>query len=222
VRDLDATPAQLVADAAALGVDLSREQAGRILEFGALLLRWNRAFNLVSRHDEGRLYARHLLDSLAVAPSLLPERVLDLGTGAGLPGIPLAIARRELGFTLIDRSERKIRVVNQAVRQLALGNVQAVCGDARKDLEPATFDTVVSRAVAPAGELWRVAGPLLRPGGRLLLMERAQGVLAHEPQKRMALPGARGWMRKQIAIPGLPRAHGLLIVCSDQAEPGSA
>ncbi len=119
-----------------------------LLQFAALLRRWGAAFNLVSRRDSPRLVARHLLDSLSLAPMLRGVRVVDLGTGAGLPGVPLAIACPERSFTLIDRSERRIRFVRQAVVELGLTNVVPIAIDFDDFRADALFDTVVSRAVA--------------------------------------------------------------------------
>jgi 16S rRNA (guanine527-N7)-methyltransferase len=206
-------PDALQLDAATLGVALDAKAAGRILEFGALLLRWNRAYNLVSRKDENRLYHRHLLDSLSVAPWLSGTRVMDLGTGAGLPGVPLAIASPERVFVLLDRSARKVRLLKQAARLLDLDNVVAVETDAATlagDGELVPFDVVVSRAVAAVEPLWRLAEPLLAPGGRLLVMAHAQGG-AEVSGVPLAPPGARV-AAEQLAIPGLPQPHGLFVI----------
>ncbi len=194
-----------------MGVELSDDQATRILRFGARLLHWNRAFNLVSRKDQDRLYHRHLLDSLSLVQWLEGCRVLDLGTGAGLPGVPLAIACPDRSFTLIDRNERKIRLVRQAVRELGLGNVEALCGDAVTLAAGAGYDVVVTRAVAAVAGSWRLARGALRPGGRLLVMAWGQsgGAVAATD----ALPAeARVVARERLAIPGLALPHGLLVI----------
>ncbi|MEZ5558539.1 MAG: 16S rRNA (guanine(527)-N(7))-methyltransferase RsmG [Pseudomonadales bacterium] len=166
--------AQVIADAAGLGVVLSLRQAERLLGFAALLLRWNRSFNLISRQDQNRLYERHLLDSLCLAPWLEGGPVLDLGTGAGLPGIPLAIAREDLQFLLADRNARRIRFVERAVRELAIGNARARCVDAAQIDEPGAFGCVVSRAVTDLATLWRLAAPLLAARGVLLVLHSVQ------------------------------------------------
>jgi 16S rRNA (guanine527-N7)-methyltransferase len=203
-------------DATAMGVDLCEEQAARLLQFGALLLRWNRTFNLVSRKDQNRLYHRHLLDSLSVAPWLWGQRVMDLGTGAGLPGIPLAIASPDRSFTLVDRNERKIRLVGQVARSLALENVTAICGDvtALAAVEGfQRFDTVVTRAVAAAVEAWRLARPSLAEGGRLLLMAHGQADRGSSGSTAETVPAdARIAGRELLTIPGLAQPHVLLIL----------
>ena len=150
---------ELEAGALALGVGLNPSQIESLVRFAALLRRWNNAFNLVSRRDVPRLAARHLLDALSLVPMVVGRRVLDLGTGAGLPGVPLAIARPDIEFTLLDRSERRIRFVRQATLDLGLQNVVPVSAD-YADFRPGSlFDTVVSRAVAKPVALWRAAAP---------------------------------------------------------------
>ncbi len=123
---------ELEAGAAALGVELTAAQVGQLIQFAALLRRWSAAFNLVSRRDIPRLAARHLLDGLSLAPMLSGHRILDLGTGAGLPGVPLAIACPGLEFTLIDRSERRMRFVRQATIDLNLTNAVGISADYRR------------------------------------------------------------------------------------------
>lgn len=229
--------ATLRRDAAVLGVPLDVDQAERIIAFGTLLLRWNRAFNLVSRKDQERLYHRHLLDSLSVVrflgstlgstPTRAREgrRCLDLGTGAGLPGIPLAVARPDLRFTLIDRNARKIRFVEHAIQLLELGSVEAVCADVESLRPDGGYDIVVSRAVAGLDEIWPLVRPLLRADGRILLMaygqrvQRAQSGQGGPPPRGPAVeapeaappPGLRIVALEMIHIPGLEQPHGLLV-----------
>jgi len=198
-----------------MGAELGEDQAARMIEFGELLLRWNRTFNLISRKDQNRLYHRHLLDSLSLVPWLSGNRIMDLGTGAGLPGIPLAIACADRAFTLIDRNERKIRLVRQAARVLGLDHVEAVCGDVALLRPEALYDVVVTRAVAGAAAAWGLARASLAPGGKLLLM--AYGQVDRGPG---ALPGhaetvpddARIAAQETLTIPGLPHPHGLLVI----------
>lgn len=222
VPERNPDPAALMAAAAEFGVVIGERQARRLLDFRDLLARWNRAFNLVSRRDVDRLVPRHLLDSLTVAPWLTGTRVLDLGTGPGLPGVPLAIAREDAQFTLIDLSERKIRFTGQAVRALELSNVSPRCGDVRA-LEPAvTFDTVVCRAVADPATVWEMVSPRVRPGGRLVIMSRAQ---TPAPQRKSfgALPqDVRVEARRRIQIPGLEQPHEILVLGHSESTTGGS
>jgi 16S rRNA (guanine527-N7)-methyltransferase len=211
VPEIGTTPESLVADAGTLGVRLEIRQAAALLQFGDLLLRWNRAFNLISRRDTGRLVSRHLLDSLSVTPWLHGREVMDLGTGAGLPGVPLAIAREDSSFTLVDRSERKIRFIDQVVRTLGLTNVATRCGDVRSLPDSAIFDTVVSRAVASVDEIWALAEPRLRPGGRVLIMHRGQAP-AERDVVVGGLPGGCVHDRILLQLPGLPQPHELVVL----------
>lgn len=193
-----------------LDVELDSAQQRALLEFRELLLRWNRAFNLVSRKDVHRLLPRHLLDSLSVAPWLSGARVLDLGTGAGLPGVPLAIVRRDVAFTLVDRSARRIRFVRHAARALCLDNVSPWCGDVGALSPGDTFDTVVSRAVAGIEEVWRLIGGRLSDGGRLLVMHQGQG-RGGAPVPG-CLPGGCVSKRAWLTIPGLEQPHELVVI----------
>lgn len=204
-------PARLTEGAAAVGVTLAPRQAAALAEFGELLLRWNHAFNLISRRDVARLVPRHLLDSLSVAPLLEGGEAMDLGTGAGLPGVPLAIAREDVRFTLVDRSGRKIRFVDRAVRSLNLSNVSTWCGDVR-ELPAIGFDTVVCRAVADLDACWDLAAARLRQGGRLLVMHRGQGD-GDEPGD--TAPASAVAQRCRVRIPGLERAHEIVVLRRD-------
>ena len=197
-----------------LGVHLQSAQAERLLQFAALLRRWNAAFNLVSRRDLPRLVARHLLDSLSLAPMLRGARMMDLGTGAGLPGLPLAIACPDVDFTLIDRSERRIRFVRQATFELGLSNVTAVAGDYVDFRGGGEFDTVVSRAVAKPAALWRVAVSILKSDGQALFQTGAN--------ERDVASVAADVECVAVRIPGLARPHQVLRVRRRGLEPKDA
>jgi 16S rRNA (guanine527-N7)-methyltransferase len=185
-----------------LGVELHVAQQERLIRFAALLRRWGAAFNLVSRRDAPRLVARHLLDSLSLAPMLQGGRVVDLGTGAGLPGVPLAIACPDRTFTLIDRSERRIRFVRQAAAELELTNVVPIAIDFDDFRPDALFDTVVSRAVAKPAALWRVAVDLLSAGG-LALFQVGESELPPADVEANATSVS-------VHVPGLSRTHYVL------------
>lgn len=154
-----------------LGVALNAGMATRLLQLLTELEQWNRAFNLTGIETREAMVATHLLDSLAVSGDLVGTRVADLGTGAGFPGLPLAIVHPQRQFTLIDATAKKIRFVTHAARVLGLVNVEALHARA-EELQPATsFDTVIARAVAPLPELAALARPLSRPGTRLLALK---------------------------------------------------
>lgn len=203
--------ADLQQDAAALGVALVERDAERVLQFGRALLRWNQAFNLVSRQDVHRLYSRHLLDSLSAAPFLKGSRVLDVGTGPGLPGIPLAIACANVQFTLVDRNERRIRFVRQICADLGLAHVEPVSGEVREIATGRLFDTIVLRAVAPLDRAWALCEPFLAPEGRMVLMASGQATVA-QAANEPALAAGRETERRAVPIPGLPVAHEIRVI----------
>ena len=142
-----------------------------MLAYLELLARWNRSFNLTAVRDPLEMVPRHLLDSLAVLPYLTAGPVLDAGTGAGLPGIPLAIARPDLAFTLLDGNGKKTRFVRQAVLTLGLPNVDVI-QDRLETYRPARkFATIVTRALAATADLVRVTRHLCADDAILLAMK---------------------------------------------------
>jgi 16S rRNA (guanine527-N7)-methyltransferase len=152
---------------------LTTDEAAResLLDLVDLLAHWNRAYNLTAVRDPAEMIPRHLLDSLAVTPFLFGEDVLDLGTGAGLPGLPLAIVEPHRRFWLLDSNQKKLRFVRQAVLELRLENVEIVHARIETYRPGRNFSTIVSRAVAAADLLGAVHRDLLARPGRLLLMK---------------------------------------------------
>ena len=189
-----------------LGVDLTETQLGQLCDYAAMVRRWNGKFNLVSRRDMDRFVARHLLDSLSIAPLLRGPNVLDLGTGAGLPGIPLAVARPELHLVLLDRGERKIRFLRQVVREAGLANVSLRCQDARDATDLERFATIVTRAVTGPAEMWRLAEPILNPDGVVIMLHRT------DAGERPRLPTISGAVlcSRAMSVPGLAGQHEIL------------
>jgi len=160
--------ADLHAGLARLGLEAPAEP---LLAYLRLLARWNRAYNLTSVDEPRAMVTHHLLDSLAVMPAVEGPRVLDVGTGAGLPGIPLALALPACDFTLLDSNSKKTRFVTQAVLELGLRNVTVVHQRVEEYRPPTCFNTVVARAYAALGS-WlaqtRIPGC---PGGLYLAMK---------------------------------------------------
>ncbi len=149
---------------------VSTEQVASIFRFVALLLEWNKKINLVSRKDETNIWIRHILGSIFFASIFTFEKntsVLDLGTGGGLPGIPLAILNPSNQFMLLDSIQKKITAVNDMIRELSIPNVKAVCGRAeelyKEPILRSSFDYVVSRGVASTKDLIKWSRPFLRP-----------------------------------------------------------
>lgn len=154
-----------------LGLNLEAEQIDRLLGYLELLDKWGRTYNLTAIRDRRSAVDRHLLDSLAVNAFLDGDRVLDVGTGAGLPGIPLAIVNPAMTFVLLDRSSKKIRFVRQAILSLGLKNAEAVAARVEDFAPEAPFDVVLARAFASLADIWAGAVSLLAPGGRVLAMK---------------------------------------------------
>jgi 16S rRNA (guanine527-N7)-methyltransferase len=154
-----------------LGLDADGAQREALLTFVRLLERWNQAFNLTAVRDPREMVPRHLLDSLSVSPYLHGDRVLDVGTGAGLPGIPLAVLHPRRRFWLLDSNGKKVRFVRQAAAELGLANVAVV--QARVESYPGQgkFATIVSRAVTSLAELADSAEPLAARPACLLVMK---------------------------------------------------
>lgn len=192
--------ARLESGLSALDLELPQAACDRLLAYLALLHKWNRAYNLTAVRDPLHMVAVHLLDSLAVLPHVRGPRVLDVGTGAGLPGIPLAVVRPDWALTLLDSNGKKTRFVTQAAIELGLNNLTVVHSRVEEYVSERGFDTVVSRAFASLGEMLGVTRHLLAPHGRLLAMKGAyptaelaalpQGV-ALEAVERLAVPGVK-------------------------------
>ncbi len=160
--------ARLVLDASVFDLSLSPKQIDQLELYAGLVVKWNKHFNLIARPDIRRLQDRHLLDSLAIARLLRGHKILDLGSGAGLPGIPLAIVNPDKDFVLCDRMGRRCRFLTQVVRELGLDNVGVVEGEVPSAVS-GLFDVVTARAVASPAVLWGWVEDLLETGGRLLV-----------------------------------------------------
>jgi 16S rRNA (guanine527-N7)-methyltransferase len=157
-----------------LRLDLSLEAQKKLLDYLVLVRKWNKVYNLTAVRDEGKMLTHHLLDSLAVVPHVRHAvTLLDVGSGAGLPGIPLAIALPGLQVTLLDSNQKKTTFLRQAKMQLALANVTVVCERVEKYEQKQELSVVTSRAFAELHEFASLAGHLLTPGGQLIAMKGA-------------------------------------------------
>ena len=162
---------QLRAGIAALGLSLPDGAEAKLLAYLALLDKWNRVYNLTAVRDAARMVSHHLLDSLAAVPYFQGGTVLDVGSGGGLPGIPLAIARPELQVTLIDSIAKKTAFLLQAKAELGLANL-AVVTSRVEDFQPESgFDEITSRAFSDLKEFVLLTRHLLKPGGHWLAMK---------------------------------------------------
>jgi 16S rRNA (guanine527-N7)-methyltransferase len=168
---------ELAAGISALGLDVAPDAQQRMLDYLALVEKWNKAYNLTAVREPAKMLTHHLLDSLAVLPHVRGPRVLDVGSGAGLPGIPLAVAQPEWQFTLLDSNHKKTTFLRQAAIELKLNNVDVVCDRVETWASPQPFDTVVSRAFSDLPEFLALAGKLCAGDGVVVAMK---GVYPHE------------------------------------------
>ena len=155
----------------ALAILLPEGASARLSAYLTLLERWNRAYNLTAVRDPGAMVVRHVLDSLSILPWLEGPRVLDVGSGAGLPGIPLAVVRPDCEFCLLDSNGKRTRFLTQVAGELRLRNARVVRGRVEDYRPENLFDTVVSRAFATLADMAADAGRLCAPTGRLLAMK---------------------------------------------------
>jgi 16S rRNA (guanine527-N7)-methyltransferase len=155
----------------AMKLPLQPSQRQALLDYLALLQHWNGTYNLSAVRDPAQMVSRHLLDSLSILPWLHQGPVLDMGSGAGLPGIPLSIARPELAFTLVDSNRKRTRFLQQVVGELALHNVEVMPSRVETIDRHGAFRTITSRAFASLADMFDAASPLLAEGGRCLAMK---------------------------------------------------
>ena len=191
---------------ASMGLDAAL--APPLLRYLALLHRWNGTYNLTAIRDPQEMVTRHLLDSLAMQPFVDDGSLADLGTGPGLPGIPLAIACPGLQVTLVESNGKKARFMREAVRQLGLDNARVAESRAEALDEAGRYDQLTARAMDTLAGIVRVGGHLLRPGGVLLAMK---GVYPHE--EIAELPA--GWQVREVtplSVPGLAGERHLVTV----------
>lgn len=199
---------QLAQGVSELGLTLPAGAQERLLAYLALLQKWNRVYNLTAVRDTQRMVSQHLLDCLSVAPHVAAETLLDVGSGAGLPGIPLALALPDSRITLLDSNHKKAAFLRQAVTELKLGNTEVVCERAETWRPPRGFAVVISRAFSDLAEFVSVAGRHVAPGGRLVAMK---GV--HPYEEIAQLP--QGWQVLQVIslqIPGLRAQRHLVTI----------
>ena len=156
-----------------LQLEITTAQNDALLSYVALLDRWNKVFNLTAVRDQADMVVRHILDSLSLISAVSGKTVIDVGTGAGLPGIPLAIMRPDKSVTLLDSNGKKTRFLHQAATQLELTNTQIVHSRVRDYRSSGGFDHVVTRAFASSAKMARECAHLLTPSGTILAMKAA-------------------------------------------------
>jgi 16S rRNA (guanine527-N7)-methyltransferase len=162
---------QLESGLAEMGLELGQPRQQTLLEYLALLMKWNSSYNLTAIRDPEEMVARQLLDSLSILPLVQGGRILDVGTGAGLPGIPLAICMPDADFTLLDSNGKKTRFVRQAKLELGLNNLEVEQMRVEQLAAAQGFDTITCRAFAALPKIVALTSGLLAPRGILLAMK---------------------------------------------------
>ncbi len=157
-----------------LGLTLDAPQQRQLLEYLALFIKWNQAYNLSAIRDPEQMLRLHLLDSLSIAPHLTGQRFIDVGTGGGLPGIPLAICFPERHFTLLDSAGKKMRFLFQVKQSLKLANVDTQNCRVEAYQPAQLYDGVISRAFASLQDMTDACQHLLAPNGRFWAMKGQQ------------------------------------------------
>ncbi|MGH8591351.1 MAG: 16S rRNA (guanine(527)-N(7))-methyltransferase RsmG [Gammaproteobacteria bacterium] len=216
--------ARLAAGLSTLGMALPEARFAALIAFLALLAKWNRAFNLTAVRDPVEMVPRHLLDSLAVWPYVRGPRILDLGSGAGLPGMVLALVDPEREWVLLDSNAKKTRFLTQVVIELRPGNVEVVQARAEAYAPARPFTTVIARALAPLSTVLRLARPLCAAEGRILAMKGVypEAELAELAPNRPHMPNRphiKGARVHRLQIPGLAGQRHLVQI--DLPSPGA-
>ena len=193
---------------ATLGLDLPSGSGDRLGQLLDELARWNRKVNLTAIRDRDEMVAAHLLDSLVAAPLLKGRSVLDIGTGAGFPGLPLAVARPDVQFELLDSNNKKVQFVQHAAGLLDLGNVRAVWSRTEDYAPGYRFDTVIARALATVPKLLQIAGQHVGEGGVFIALkgrefaEELEGVASdwEYEVKTLDVPGLEPGSRHAVLL----------------------
>lgn len=189
----------------ALGLSLSDDQQRLLLNYVDLLVKWNQSYNLTAIRDPQEMVIRHLLDSLAVLPFVGEGDTLDVGTGAGIPGIILAVSRPQQSFTLLDSNGKKTRFVRQARRELGLENVEVVHG--RVEQYRKAPSQIICRAFASLSDMLALMTPMMTDNTRLLAMKAA----STEEELATLPPGWKGH-HHSLQVPGLDEPRTLVVV----------
>ncbi|UXI68484.1 16S rRNA (guanine(527)-N(7))-methyltransferase RsmG [Tahibacter amnicola] len=183
MSERDRLRARLDSGLSALGLVFEVAVVDRLLEYVTLLSRWNATYNLTAVRDPGEMVTRHLLDSLAIVPHVRGATLADLGSGAGLPGIPLAIVAPERAVTVVDSNGKKTRFLREAARSLKLENVRVL--ESRVEAVPGTFDCITARAFATLADMLTWGGHLLAADGTWLAMKGKV-----DPEELAGIPAA--------------------------------
>jgi 16S rRNA (guanine527-N7)-methyltransferase len=205
--------AQLAEGVAGLGLALPPQVEPRLLDYLALLQKWNRTYNLTAVREPSKMVVHHLLDCLAVVPHVTARTILDVGSGAGLPGIPLALALPQANVTLLESNHKKAAFLQQAKIELKLDNVAVACERVETWQPRGSFEMVISRAFSDLAEFVTLAGRHVAPGGKLAAMK---GIYPHEEIAQLPA-GWRLYEAIALTVPGLRAQRHLLLIGKEPA-----
>lgn len=207
--DRDALGKVLADGARALGLDLSDKQLGQLLDYLALLFKWNSVYNLTSVRDPMQMATLHILDSLAAVPAFAgAQNVLDVGAGGGLPGIVLAIARPDMKVSMVDTVHKKTAFLTQVKAELGLTNATVYTARVEQMQAPARFDVITSRAFADLSDFVNWSGHHLAEGGRFIALK---GTAPKDEQERLPAEWRIAELRP-LRVPGLEAERHLVFI----------
>lgn len=194
-----------------LGLVLPHETQTRLLQYLALVTKWNRVHNLTAIREPETMLIRHLLDSLSILPHIAGPRIIDVGSGAGLPGIPLALARPDWHTVLLESNHKKAVFLQQARIELKLKNVEVAAERVENFRSKDGFDTVMSRAFSDLGDFVNLAGHLCAEGANSGRLAAMKGVYPHEELAQVPAPFIVEKILS-IAVPGLDAKRHLVTI----------
>jgi 16S rRNA (guanine527-N7)-methyltransferase len=191
---------------AELDLPLPEGVRGQLLDYVALLEKWNHTYNLTAVREPEAMVRQHILDTLAILPHLPGGTMADIGSGGGIPGVPIAIAQPQRNVTLVESNQKKAAFLRQVAIELVLANIEVVEGRV-ESLAGRQFDVLISRALSELPEFARMAGHLVAPGGSIVTMK---GLYPHEELAGLGQPWS---VRDVIAlrVPGLDAARHLVL-----------
>ena len=198
-----------------LGLELGVEQKAKLLDFSKALLQWNKRTNLISKSDEDRVFSRHILDSLSATSFLVGNNIVDIGSGAGLPGLPLAIACPHKKFTLYERMKKRAHFMRFVIANLGIDNAQVIEAPFEEIVSKGeSFSCVVSRGVRGAEVLWPIVERAITKTGRLIVYASTHSFEKELTNKSVGKihEGRLHISSSAVEIPGLNKSHWFHII----------
>tara|TARA_Y100001934_G_scaffold201285_1_gene237316 strand:- start:1221 stop:1877 length:657 start_codon:yes stop_codon:yes gene_type:complete len=203
---------QLARGASQIGLELSQASCEQLLDYAALLRRWNQVHNLTTIDEASRMLTHHLLDSLSIAPFVSGDRCIDIGSGAGLPGMVLALAQPEQQWTLVESRVKKASFLREAKTRCNAKNVTVVAARIEDYRPPTNFDTLASRAVSTLADLFKMTVHLHHPQMRLITMK---GVYPQDELNALTPSQQNMTQVFPVEVPGLGARRHIVVMAED-------